>query len=406
MSLEETVLQESLLKEIWTIAQKFELISQKSGENFNIFEIANVETKEVIICRILGELLNPKGKHSMGSQYLEKFVEDILGKKDFNYDNANVYLEYLIQNNRRIDIVLCDGNYFIPIEVKINAGDQENQCNDYLKYAKNSDMYYLTLFGVSPSVHSYNNANNNTYSVKELSFELHILKWLTSCVEDINTLKIAPIREVLLQLIRTIKKLTNQLGDECKMETKDLLTKSCENMKSAILLEKSLIECKKELLENIFKELKGKLEKNSLGTGNEKVEIIDDFSGVKIEKFYNYTTCPSISFLVKENIQTGIDLLLKVEIDKRIYAGFVLTKEGAFEKGLLTTEIRTILKDKVRDDDPRWAYYEYLPNGDNGETSPNFKEYNEEYFKLYDETYFNDFIDKSVKVIVEMCNNI
>ncbi len=394
--------EEILLKEIWSIVQNYELISQKAGENFNIFEIASIENKEVIMCRVLGEFLNPKGKHSQGSKYLKIFVEEILGKKDFNYNKANVYLEYTIHNSRRIDIVICDDNYFIPIEVKIDAGDQENQCDDYLKYAKNSDMYYLTLSGRMPSEYSFNPSIQSVYGVKSLSFEIDIVNWLTKCVEDVNTLKIAPIREILLQLIRTIKKLTNQLGDECTMEIKELLTKSSENMKSAVLLEKSLIECKTELLIRVFKELEKKLEKQGLV----KATYLNDFSGDKTNRFYIDRKCPGICFKFKSNINTDIDMLLRVEVDERIYAGVILAKNGEWSGDLLTTEeIEKILNNKKRDIDRRWAYSEYLPNGDKG-SSPNFRDLNDEYFKLYDEAYFNEFIDKSVKRIMDMYNNI
>ncbi len=394
-------IEESILKEIWSIVQKYELLGQKAGENFNIFEIASIENKEVIMCRVLGEFLNPKGKHSQGTKYLKIFVEEILGKKDFNYNNANVYLEYLIHNNRRIDIVICDDNYFIPIEVKIDAGDQANQCDDYLKYAKNTDMYYLTLTGYSPSEYSFR-GTNSINGVVELSFEDDIVNWLTKCVEDISTLKIAPIREILLQLIRTIKKLTNQLGDECGMEIKELLTKSSENMKTAVLLEKSLKESKTELLIKVFKTLEEKLKAQGL-----KVVKNDyHYEGDRTKKFYGKYTNPGICFEFRENVKPDIDMLLRIEIDHRIFVGFMFTKSEKWETGLMERkELEKILTDKVIDSSQFWPYSEYLPNGDKG-TSPNFRDLNDEYFKLYDDAYFNEFIDKSVKRIMDMYNSI
>lgn len=55
-----------------------------------------------------------------------------------------VMTEYLIDNGRRIDIMLQHPQFSIPIEVKINAGDQESQCYDYHFYARNAKLVYLT----------------------------------------------------------------------------------------------------------------------------------------------------------------------------------------------------------------------------------------------------------------------
>ncbi|HEY8890494.1 MAG TPA: hypothetical protein VIM70_09590 [Clostridium sp.] len=54
-----------LLAQISAISKKYDLIYQKTGGYFNIFDIANIESDEVIICRIIYELLNPKGRNLM-----------------------------------------------------------------------------------------------------------------------------------------------------------------------------------------------------------------------------------------------------------------------------------------------------------------------------------------------------
>ena len=76
--------------------------------DFNIFHTLNAADKEVMMCRVLYEFLNPKGKHGRGSLYLKNFLEDILGLDDVTNDElseANVYREYVIRGtDRRIDI--------------------------------------------------------------------------------------------------------------------------------------------------------------------------------------------------------------------------------------------------------------------------------------------------------------
>ena len=77
---------------------------------------------------------------------------------DEELNHAVVTTEYLIDRERRIDIVIELGQRFIPIEVKIYAGEQKSQCYDYYTFArtkdKNAKVVYLTLSGYFPSKYS------------------------------------------------------------------------------------------------------------------------------------------------------------------------------------------------------------------------------------------------------------
>lgn len=66
---------ESLLTQISTVSKKYDLIYQKTGGYFNIFEITNMVSDEIRICRVIAELLNPKGSHYQGDSYLRLFVK-------------------------------------------------------------------------------------------------------------------------------------------------------------------------------------------------------------------------------------------------------------------------------------------------------------------------------------------
>lgn len=73
---------EILLAQILAISKQYDLIYQKTGGYFNIFDIANIESNEVTVCRVIYELLNPKGSHYQGDLYLRIFIRDVL-KMDF-----------------------------------------------------------------------------------------------------------------------------------------------------------------------------------------------------------------------------------------------------------------------------------------------------------------------------------
>ena len=101
---------------------------RKTGLKYNVFKIARIYEKEVIMCRIIADLLNPKGSHYKGDLYLKLFWETVSPKIEnapkLDTPNAKVTTEYSIDARRRIDIAIEDGTVFIPIEVKIKAGEQ------------------------------------------------------------------------------------------------------------------------------------------------------------------------------------------------------------------------------------------------------------------------------------------
>ena len=45
----------------------------RQDASYNLFSVLEIETKEVLICRVLADLLKPRGQHRMGSVYLELY---------------------------------------------------------------------------------------------------------------------------------------------------------------------------------------------------------------------------------------------------------------------------------------------------------------------------------------------
>ena len=86
------------------------------------------------MCRMLYVLLNPKGSHGHGSTYLDLFLINVL-KIDKSANNAKVTREYNAEG-RFIDLVIELPDFFIPLEVKIWAGNQNKQLSDYYNFAK------------------------------------------------------------------------------------------------------------------------------------------------------------------------------------------------------------------------------------------------------------------------------
>ena len=120
-----------LLEQVGNLVREYKDDCRKNALNFNVFWITGIDDKEVIMCRVLHELLNPLGNHGMGTVYLKQFIEHVLQLDDILDDEiskAKVFREYKIPgSDRRIDLVVETRSRFIPIEVKIYAREQESQ---------------------------------------------------------------------------------------------------------------------------------------------------------------------------------------------------------------------------------------------------------------------------------------
>lgn len=268
---------EKLLNDVEKISNKYETIAQATGGNFNIFEIVNISHKEVYMCRLLSELLNPSGSHHQGNIYLKLFFEILKRNYDDKFNlvtpkNAEVLREEGIEGCRRIDITIDDieNKQYLPIEVKIYAQDQKEQCKDYLKKAKdkysqgeNARLCYLTIEGHLPDESSLGDMSDaERTQIIEISWRKDIIEWLDACVLQQNTIAKAPIREVLIQFKKAVQKFTNQLEENEEMEIKDLILKSRDNLECAQKIYSTLFETQLEYWEKIKGKVKKEIDKH------------------------------------------------------------------------------------------------------------------------------------------------
>lgn len=223
-------------------------IEKTDHNRFNIFSVLGIETREVLICRFIGELLNPNGHHELGSLPLKKFAEIVLEDNTFSDEDAqyaDITLEDKIEGDRRVDIVIETGRMIYPIEVKVWAGDQDAQLSDYYHYyfgdRKDRKIYYLTPTGWEASAKSVGDLNKTL--IERRSFDVHIRKWL----ESLNTYEcncrakssMKQFKEVIDQMCKN--------NDEFKELERVLQLADSSQMKGALLL----LKYKDELWEKI-----------------------------------------------------------------------------------------------------------------------------------------------------------
>ncbi len=219
-----------LLDDFKEIAEEY---NQDPKRRYNIFHVLNIEHREEILhSRFIAHLLNPNGKHSYGSKFLELFMEKIENDipEDFriNYKNSVVKIEYPLkdENRGRIDILIYDNDNIIAIENKIYAKDQSKQLKRYYdglkkEYEnKNILILYLTLEGKDASKQS-----SDGIEYYKISYQKHIIKWLKclqlGCLQKKIDWKSDDEDSIILQqAIRQYKESVEKLIRKFEMEKK------------------------------------------------------------------------------------------------------------------------------------------------------------------------------------------
>ncbi|AUC76139.1 PD-(D/E)XK nuclease family protein [Olleya sp. Bg11-27] len=229
----------NVLGNVKRILKHQEEIKKLKGENFNVFSILKMESKENgTHSAFLGELLNPKGSHNFGTIFLDLFLQQI-NYEGLDVNSAEVVLEYSLgfiddktKTGGRVDIYIKDAtNKTICIENKIYATDQNLQIKRYSNHNKeNNTVYYLTLRGEEPSDLSKDDlAINEDYHC--ISYRNTIIEWLELCLKEAADQPI--VRESIKQYSILLKKLTNQLSDDkMEKEIKDIIKGNYKSAKT------------------------------------------------------------------------------------------------------------------------------------------------------------------------------
>jgi hypothetical protein len=251
MSLEKMV--ENLLREVNAISEKYDEIAKITGENYNIFEILGVSSKELSHSKILTDLLNPKGSHCCGEVFLKLFFEKFLpDKKDVDFSNCQISKECLIGDGR-LDICIDYSDFRLGIENKIYAPEGEGQFKKYRdfleqKYQGDYCLIYLTLKGEKPNSCGYEcQKYPESCKCKCLSYRKDILEWLELCQKEVFNKPL--IRETLEQYKNLLKILTHQTrSKEMSKEIIRKITETAGNYKSAVEIGSNLREARKKIL--------------------------------------------------------------------------------------------------------------------------------------------------------------
>lgn len=424
--------QKQLLEQVKQAWSEYDKECQDKALNFNIFRMLGVHDKEVLMCKVLHELLNPKGTHAQGTALLKLFFEKVLKLEQMDEQelgSAVVRREEVIGEERRIDLVIETCYRYIPIEVKIYAEEQKQQCFDYYNHAKNQNekksrqkewhIYYLTLYGTNPSEQSTGNDESCRENLKTISWYDHITSWLSECSNVVR--KLPRVYEGIAQYQEAVMYLTNQnmKGMQTKMN-KILMNR--ENLETAKKIYDGYDVTRTEILRELFTKIKCALDEEAK-QHCEQAKLEMDL----INSYYKNqsSTCPGLTYLIKkingvENEQYSLSI--RFEINVRPYIGLFLSRKqnneyvGCKE---IPEEIMNNVKEMLNLDDKdynadgSWIYWCYVPTfeGRIDDRIPDFKNNNDAYYSLIEVEEEKDFTEGNkciefVKSCVEGFKNI
>ncbi len=341
---------EELLKKVYDTTQSIPVYHSKTS--YNLFETLEISGKEVLMCRFLADLLNPEGSHGCGILFLKTFLEEVLQEKwmpDSLLSHTIVTKEYVIDKDRRIDLVIQNADFFIPMEVKIYAGEQEGQCFDYFEHAKNSKMVYLTRFGDTPSLYSRKQRGGSGIlslsQIQCISWSEDISGWLDRRLVSLPQ----PVEEAVQQYLDTIHRVSDGRKRKKMEKIMEVLHESPDYFAAGLEIERTMKQAKIKLIRMVFDDFKEAMEPLTKKYG---LELETDakyysYENPKHDRFYDcYSTYPGLNYVVKQAKfqKESLQMWFRIEIEQNLFAGFSLfdmeaEPQDGYSKGYQVNEI-------------------------------------------------------------------
>ena len=375
---------------------------KKSGSEFNIFKVLNLENKEVPIVRFLLELLNPNGCHYQGDYFLKSFIRNALSIDeekigDDELIKAKVRREVSTIDNKRIDLTIETKSTYIGVEIKVYSHEHDHQLQFYSKEltrsSKHSYLYYLTPFGEESE-----ELDKNKY--ESMSFKDDIIPWL---IETKNGLDDTLIRLKLNldQYICVLKNICGIETEETTMKVKDYILESEDNVKCVKTLINALPKAQTQIMLNFFNGLKDELIDHSI----EFDKKIFSCNEEDIKKYYESQkrVWPSINikFLDRQKDKINHDIYLRLEVDFRLFIGFIVSDTGEKDVKIIDKKTKDLFSHvfgdmKVGGENNWWLVWKYIMIENEW---VDFKSFNDNVIKLANKNNLTKLIKNCVETI-------
>ena len=388
----------------------------KEVDEYNIFSVLEISDKEVIMCRMLADLLNPRGQHGQGAIFLYVFLEYIVGikekgkleeytkgvfvKKEYSTkcdDNPSGQTDLAVDSKKddgRIDIVIYNRKYFLPIEVKIKHEERNNQCLDYYQFAfdiiqdREAKIIYLTKDGSKPA--HYSKMGKNCICI---SWGKEILNWLRYCLEIFPHGGNIQVKSMIKNYMNAISSFTNERGEEMTEECRKIImgdgNDDIDNIRACVEITKTFGLVQDEIIRELFRAFDQEIQSRYCWEKDDQEP--NDWKNMGREFFGNLfvkygSQNPCTTFKVKRSNSTEY-FRLCIRIQSRVWC--------------------EVLDNNGKRVNRKWIY---LPSGVHGEklscvqdeNIPNFSSMNMYAIKLSQEGFRKRFVDESLKKVEEV----
>ena len=381
---------QQLINNLYHIIEKYDEIDRINGSKFNIFQVLKIEEEELKHSLFIAELLNPKGRHGLGSQFLKLFLEKVK-IADFDIESTTVKTEKHIgplmeTKGGFIDIFLYDKNRnSIVIENKIYADDQPQQLIRYYNFAP-QNVLYLTLNGYSPSEKSI---IHETIHLKEdedfkvISHQSHIIEWLELCRKESTNFPL--LREGLLHYINIIKHLTGQsTNKKMKEDIIKLAIQNTKNLKAMTKIAANFPAIKSEVQWKFWEKLEKILNERGLKATDVKNRSVNS---TKTSDYYHKGERNfGLWILIGEYETTS--LYYAITVDHNVFSGFCILNDS--EQITSSRKEFQQLSSQLLQIDAKYQKSDYWLGWYYVEPKINFKLFiDDTVFNLIDEEYLN-----------------
>ncbi|MEA2018116.1 MAG: PD-(D/E)XK nuclease family protein [Campylobacterota bacterium] len=254
----------NFFEEVKKFQEKQKKQKQRGLNDYNMVNVVRKENAEVgMHSNVIYSLINPNGLHYQDNLFLQIFIQEVLDIENFG-EIISVNAEEATSENRRVDFTIKSSNYYIGIEMKIDACDLENQISHYFDdLSKKADddneqkviIYYLTKDGKEASSYSCNDIH-----YKKISFDNHILNWIEQCQYEVRN--ITNLNEAFENYKDIVKKITNKHEGKV-MKLKDML-KEKDNFSLAKDIHEAYIESSTELEKTFWDNILNALKKENI----------------------------------------------------------------------------------------------------------------------------------------------
>ncbi|WP_429010862.1 PD-(D/E)XK nuclease family protein [Aeromonas allosaccharophila] len=248
-----------------------------------------LKNDELALSRYLRFLLSPNESHGQSILFLKGFLSLIenLGHNspiatEDCFHKARVDYEVIIENGRKIDLLLTTPKGIIAIENKPWAEDQDNQLRDYAQWLNKLGKPWKLIYlcNHEPSESSLPRDTPDVLKQHILTVSWYkVVEWLSDCLLYVRA---GTVRVFIESLIKYVNQSINgEYIMDNSDELSEILKKDSHTIESAFVIYNQIEVVRKQLYGNLIKDLNEKLTNHNL-----KIKISDTDTSSRWAGFY------------------------------------------------------------------------------------------------------------------------